>query len=144
MSQSEDGELLAGVLERMGLETARGSSTRGGVKALLTAARRMQEDGLSACITVDGPQGPRHQAKEGALFLSARTGAPLVPIRLFMEKRTLFGSWDRFQLPWPFSRVHMVCADDYLFTGNIHDHAQLAAGCRELERRLNNLECRSA
>lgn len=54
VSQSDDGDLLAGVLERMGLETARGSSSRGGVKALLAAAHRMRESGICGCVTVDG------------------------------------------------------------------------------------------
>ena len=111
VSQSDDGDLLAGVLERMGLETARGSSSRGGVKALLAAARRMRESGICGCVTVDGPRGPRHEVKEGAIFLAARADAPIVPIRLFMERRKVFKSWDRFQLPLPFSRVSMVCAD---------------------------------
>lgn len=139
VSQSGDGELLAGVLERMGLETARGSSTRGGVKALLAAARRMRQEGLCACVTVDGPRGPRHEVKEGAVFLAAQTGAPVVPIRLFMTRRKLFQSWDRFQLPLPFSRVAMVCGDAYNVTCNIRDQEQVAAACRDLEARLNNL-----
>ena len=96
VSQSDDGDLLAGVLERMGLETARGSSSRGGVKALLAAARRMRESGICGCVTVDGPRGPRHEVKEGAIFLAARADAPIVPIRLFMERRKVFKSWDRF------------------------------------------------
>ena len=140
VSQSDDGELLAGVLERMGLETARGSSTRGGVKALLTAARRMRQDGLCACVTVDGPRGPRHQVKEGAVFLAAQTGAPVVPIRLYMTQRKFFRSWDQFQLPLPFSRVAMVCGDAYHVTCNIRDPEQVAAACRDLEARLNALQ----
>ena len=140
VSQSGDGELLAGVLERMGLETARGSSTRGGMKALLAAARRMRQDGLCGCVTVDGPRGPRHEVKEGAIFLAGRAAAPIVPIRLFMTRRKVFRSWDRFQLPWPFSRVAMVCGDAYRFTGDIRDPEQIAAACRELEARLNALQ----
>ena len=54
-----------------------------------------------------------HEVKEGAIFLAARADAPIVPIRLFMERRKVFKSWDRFQLPLPFSRVSMVCADAY-------------------------------
>ncbi len=140
VSQSDDGELLAGVLERMGLETARGSSTRGGVKALLAAARRMRLDGLCSCVTVDGPRGPRHEVKEGAIFLAAQTGAPVVPIRLFMSRRKIFHSWDRFQLPLPFSRVAMVCGDAYHVTCNIRDPGQVTAACRDLEGRLNALQ----
>ncbi len=140
VSQSEDGELLAGVLERMGLETARGSSTRGGMKALLMAARRMRREGLCSCITVDGPRGPRHKAKEGALFLAWKSTAPIVPIRLFMDRRKLFNSWDCFQLPWPFSSVAMVCGDAYHVTNDLSDPIQLSAACQDLEMRLKRIQ----
>ncbi len=140
VSQSGDGQLLAGLLERMGLETARGSSSRGGVRALLGAARRMREAGLCGCVTVDGPRGPRHKAKEGAIFLAKQADAPLVPIRLFMERTHVFGSWDRFQLPLPFSRVTMICADAYLVEADLQDAGGLAWECRRLEQRLNSLD----
>ena len=140
VSQSSDGDLLAGVLERMGLETARGSSSRGGVKALLSAARRMRESNLCGCVTVDGPRGPRHEVKEGAVFLAARADAPIVPIRLFMERRKCFGSWDRFQLPLPFSRVSMVCGDAYRVECDLHDQASVIRECRRLEEKLNALQ----
>lgn len=110
------------------------------MKALLAAARRMRQDGLCGCVTVDGPRGPRHEVKEGAIFLAGRAAAPIVPIRLFMTRRKVFRSWDRFQLPWPFSRVAMVCGDAYRFTGDIRDPEQIAAACRELEARLNALQ----
>ena len=67
----------------------------------------MRESGICGCVTVDGLRGPRHEVKEGAIFLAARADAPIVPIRLFMERRKVFKSWDRFQLPLPFSRVSM-------------------------------------
>lgn len=140
VSQSSDGQLLAGLLERMGLETARGSSSRGGVRALLGAARRMREAGLCGCVTVDGPRGPRHRVKEGAIFLAKQSGAPLVPIRLFMERAHVFASWDRFQLPLPFSRVTMICADSYLVDADLRNAGELAGECRRLEQRLNSLE----
>ena len=139
VSQSDDGDLLAGVLERMGLETARGSSSRGGVKALLAAARRMREAGLCGCVTVDGPRGPRHEVKEGAIFLASRADAPIVPIRLFMERRKLFKSWDRFQLPLPFSRVTMVCGDAYRVECDVRDPEAVTRECRRLEDILNGL-----
>lgn len=139
VSQSGDGDLLAGVLERMGLETARGSSSRGGVKALLAAAKRMREAGLCGCVTVDGPRGPRHQVKEGAVFLASRADAPIVPIRLFMERRKVFKSWDRFQLPLPFSRVTMVCADAYRVDCDPRDAEAVAQECRRLEEKLEAL-----
>ena len=139
VSQSDDGDLLAGVLERMGLETARGSSSRGGVRALLAAARRIREGGMCGCVTVDGPRGPRHEVKEGVIFLAVKADAPIVPVRLFMERRKLFQSWDRFQLPLPFSRVAMVCGDAYRVECDVRDSDAVARECRRLEDALNSL-----
>ena len=140
VSQSEDGEWLACLLENMGLETARGSSSRGGVRALLGASRRMRQNGICGCVTVDGPRGPRHVVKEGAIFLAGHADAPIVPVRLFMSKCKIFGSWDRFQLPLPFSRVVVRYGDDYRFAGDIRNAEQVAAACRELEAKLNALQ----
>lgn len=105
VSPSYDGELLARVMHKQGVRTVRGSSSRGGAGALLGAAKMMDREGIHACVTVDGPRGPRHKAKTGALFLAQHTGAYVVPLRAIMEKPYCFGSWDRFQLPLPFSHV---------------------------------------
>ena len=110
------------------------------MKALLAAARRMRESGICGCVTVDGPRGPRHEVKEGAIFLAARADAPIVPIRLFMERRKVFKSWDRFQLPLPFSRVSMVCADAYRVECDIRDPEAVARECRRLEEKLEALK----
>lgn len=114
VSQSNDGEYLARLLEALGLKVGRGSSSRGGLKALLYVARLMRDERYVGVVTVDGPRGPRHQVKDGAVFLSMRTPAHIIPTRLFMERAKIFRSWDRFQLPLPFSRVHIVFDQPYL------------------------------
>lgn len=118
VSRSRDGEYLARLLQALGFATARGSSSKGGESALLQTARLMREQKLHACITVDGPRGPRHVAKKGAVFLAQRLGAPLVPVRLFMARSIKFKSWDRFQLPLPFSRVEAVFGTPYYIQGD--------------------------
>ncbi len=105
VSQSGDGELLARVLESMGIVTARGSSSRGGVRALVRAAQLMRKEGRVICVTVDGPRGPRHEVKEGIIHLARLSKGKIVPVRLFMRRYKSFASWDRFQLPLPFSLV---------------------------------------
>lgn len=112
VSRSGDGEVLARVLEALGVRTARGSSSRGGLQALRTAMEFMRQ-GRHAVVTVDGPRGPRHEVKDGAVYLAFKAKAQIVPVRLFLERRHCFGSWDRFQLPWPFSRVRIVFGDPY-------------------------------
>ena len=138
VSASRDGELLARVLRLVDVESVRGSSSRGGLRALLQAEKRMRE-GLSACLTVDGPRGPRHEAKKGAIFLACKAGVPLVPIRIFMDKKWRFNSWDRFQLPKPWSHVRMVCADAYRPTCDCHDVEGIERETRLLTERLEGV-----
>jgi hypothetical protein len=107
VSQSWDGELLARVLVSFGFGTARGSSSRGGVKAL-RAALRQREGGSGVVLTVDGPRGPRHVAKPGAGFVARALGARVLPVRAFMHPVVTFASWDRFQLPLPCARCTIV------------------------------------
>ncbi|WP_157471362.1 lysophospholipid acyltransferase family protein [Halodesulfovibrio spirochaetisodalis] len=114
VSQSSDGEILAQVLEKLGLLTSRGSSSRGGVKALLRVARTMKKSHYLGCITVDGPRGPRHVAKEGAVFLAHRSNAKMVPIRIGMSNSYVFQkAWDKFQVPLPFSKIKIVFGEPY-------------------------------
>jgi lysophospholipid acyltransferase (LPLAT)-like uncharacterized protein len=107
VSESRDGEIIAQVLERIGYGTARGSSTRGGLKALMALKRHM-EAGKIGVITVDGPRGPRHKVKDGAVYLAQRTGALLVPVRSRLSSAHVFQrSWDRFELPMPLCRCEV-------------------------------------
>ncbi|MDR3640413.1 MAG: lysophospholipid acyltransferase family protein [Humidesulfovibrio sp.] len=107
VSDSRDGELITQVLERIGYATARGSSTRGGLKALIALKRHM-ENGRIGVITVDGPRGPRHKVKDGAVYLAHSAGALLFPVRSQPQHMHVFeGSWDRFQLPWPLTRCQV-------------------------------------
>ena len=112
-SLSRDGEYIAGVLEYLGFVVARGSSSRGGTGALLSCIRHMREERLSPAITLDGPRGPRHQAKYGAIFLARQARVPILPIRALPERCIRFKSWDRFELPLPFSRIRVVYGTPY-------------------------------
>lgn len=139
VSRSRDGEWLAGILHGLGVSTVRGSSSRGGANALHGATRSIQR-GENVVITLDGPRGPRHKAKPGALHLAAREGIPIVPARLFMTNSKKFRSWDRFQLPMPFSRVRLVWGEPYTVPADLSRAEDLVAACEELERRLQALE----
>jgi len=107
VSEHRDGEYITRVLEKLGFGTARGSSTRGGAKGLrglLRAAR----SGRTLAVTPDGPQGPRERMKPGALMAAQRGGLPIVPIGVGLSRAWRFSSWDRFSIPKPFARVHLV------------------------------------
>lgn len=106
-SQSRDGEYIARFLKRFGFGTVRGSSTRGGVKALVEMIRLMR-NGMSMGFTVDGPLGPRHEAKTGAVLLAKKTGNPMVPFSVGCDRFWTIGSWDRLQIPKPFTRARFI------------------------------------
>ncbi|MFV0421572.1 lysophospholipid acyltransferase family protein [Oleidesulfovibrio sp.] len=140
VSQSQDGEYLAGVLSRLGLHTARGSSSRGGVKALLQASRMMRNQGLCGCITVDGPRGPRHKVKEGAIFLAQRTPAHVVPVRILMANSKKFEkAWDKFQLPLPFSDIHIHYGKPYTLEANSLEAEEVTREVGVLQNKLDAL-----
>lgn len=137
-SASRDGDFLSGVLTRMGVEVARGSSSRKGTQALLEVVRRLQTDAVAACIALDGPRGPRHVIKPGSLFLAARAGVYIVPTRMFMERAHIFKSWDRFQLPLPFSRVRIVYGEAYRIPPACDDES-LKIAVKDLHARMEAL-----
>ena len=104
ISQSNDGEMIAGVAAKSGWLPVRGSSSRGGSQALKILVEKLKETGLAAHI-VDGPRGPIGKLKRGAIHLAQATGAVIVPMHVSADRAWYFHSWDRFMLPKPFSRV---------------------------------------
>ena len=107
ISRSKDGEIVAGVLERYGAETARGSSSRGGEIALREVLRDIRS-GKNISLTPDGPKGPRRVVKEGVVFIAQASGLPIVPFHFTAKRKTLLRSWDRHIVPMPFSRALYV------------------------------------
>ena len=140
VSQSKDGELLATVLEGFGFRTVRGSSSRGGMRALVAAKRFMVEHNLGVIFTVDGPRGPRHKVKPGAVFLANLAGSPVVPVRVVMERAKIFHkAWDKFQLPWPFSRCVIVYGDPIDLPDCTKDPEEMQRQCERIEEIMNSL-----
>jgi len=104
ISPSVDGEVPATIARRLGAEVIRGSSTRTGARALRDYYHLLVNDNVSPVITPDGPTGPPHQFKAGALLLAQISGRPLLPMAYAASRAWQFG-WDDFVLPWPGSRV---------------------------------------
>lgn len=138
VSESKDGAILEKLMRKLGLRTASGSSRRGGLKALLQAAKMMKDGTVHGCITVDGPMGPRHKAKDGALLLAQKAHAKIVPVRLDMKKSFKFRSWDRFQIPLPFSEVRVIFGEGFFVTEELTEK-YLNECHRRLEKELNEL-----
>lgn len=107
VSEHKDGEIITRILERFGMFGVRGSSSRGGTRALLEAVQVVR-GGLDMAFTPDGPRGPRHSFAPGALILAHRAGVPLVSIVAHADRTWVFRSWDRFELPKPFARVTVL------------------------------------
>jgi lysophospholipid acyltransferase (LPLAT)-like uncharacterized protein len=106
-SQSKDGEIAATVLRAFGMVPLRGSSTRGGQRALEAAVEHVAA-GWASGITIDGPRGPRGEVKRGIVEIARRTGRPIVPAVAVPRWRKELRSWDRFEIALPFSRVELV------------------------------------
>jgi lysophospholipid acyltransferase (LPLAT)-like uncharacterized protein len=104
VSRHRDGEWIARIIERLGFETARGSSTRGGEEGVLEMLDLARRNHLLA-ITPDGPRGPAGRVKPGLVYLASRTGFPVVPVATAASDAWVFRSWDRFRVPRPFARV---------------------------------------
>ena len=107
VSASKDGGLLAAVLECFGVQPVRGSSSRRGPQALLELTS-WAERGYDLAITPDGPRGPCYVVQEGVMALAQVTGLPIVPASYHLRWKIRAKSWDRFQIPLPFSRCEMV------------------------------------
>jgi hypothetical protein len=104
ISQSKDGDIIAGIAEKSGWHAVRGSSSRDGRRALKEMIGQLKLSGLGAHI-VDGPKGPAGIIKAGVISLARATGAVVVPVYITSDRAWYFNSWDRFMLPKPFARV---------------------------------------
>jgi lysophospholipid acyltransferase (LPLAT)-like uncharacterized protein len=140
-SENFDGEWIARIIERFGFGTARGSSSRGGLKAMLKLVRDM-EQGKPAGFTVDGPRGPARIAQPGAIWLARATGNPVLPFHIEASSHWTANSWDRTQIPKPFSTIALVVGEPLDVPADTTDE-QLESARRELERRLGALETRA-
>ena len=140
-SENFDGEWIAGIIERFGYGTARGSTSRGGRRALLQLVRDM-EAGKPAGFTIDGPRGPARVAQPGAVWLSKATGNPVLPFHLEADRYWTVNSWDRTQIPKPFSTVAIAIGEPMTVPPNA-DEATVERARQALEDRLEALETRA-
>ena len=106
VSASRDGAFLSAILERFKIHAVRGSSSRRGPQALLELTS-WAERGYDLTITPDGPRGPCYVVQEGVMSLAQLTGRPIVPFSFYARRKIQLKSWDRFQIPLPFSRCDL-------------------------------------
>jgi lysophospholipid acyltransferase (LPLAT)-like uncharacterized protein len=140
-SENFDGEWIARIIQRFGYGTARGSTSRGAVKALVRLKRDMAT-GRAAAFPLDGPRGPSRVAQPGAVWLAGATGNPLLPFHLEAARCWTTKSWDATQIPKPFSRVAIAIGAPIEVPGI--DAATLERKRVELEQALRDLEQRTS
>jgi lysophospholipid acyltransferase (LPLAT)-like uncharacterized protein len=104
VSEARDGQYLSDLALTLGYRAVRGSSTRGGTRALLGAVRELQA-GRSVAFTPDGPRGPRRELKPGVIAAAQRGGGAILPIHAEPDRAWRLHSWDRFMIPHPLARV---------------------------------------
>ena len=140
-SENFDGEWIAGIIERFGFGTARGSTSRGSRRALVQLTRDLAA-GKPAGFTLDGPRGPARVAQAGAVWLAKTTGNPVLPFHLEADRHWTTSSWDRTQIPKPFATVALVVGEPFDVPAGARGEA-LEAARRELELRMQKLEARA-
>ena len=138
-SSSFDGEYIARIITRFGFEAVRGSSTRGGVRALL-GMHTVIEDGRTAAFTIDGPKGPRYVAKPGPVLLARNTQTPLVAFYLAVQDAWVLNSWDRLMIPKPFSKVALHISRMMAVPPDA-SHEDLARYHAEMQASLERVRC---
>lgn len=110
ISQHSDGEYIAQVIKWLGFGVVRGSTTRGGMRAAKAMVDKARQ-GFPLGITPDGPRGPRFVVQPGSIFLSQKTGLPIIPVVVGLSRYWELPSWDRFRVPKPFSRALLMYGD---------------------------------
>jgi lysophospholipid acyltransferase (LPLAT)-like uncharacterized protein len=133
ISEHRDGELIAQVISRLGFSVIRGSTTRGGARALREMTLRSDEGNL--CVTPDGPRGPRRSVHQGVAYLASRTGFPIVGAGMAFKKPWRAPSWDRFCVPRPFSPAACVVPEAVAVPPDA-DRDTIHACREEVEKRM--------
>jgi len=135
VSQSKDGELIARTVARLGIDSSRGSSSRGGIAGMRSLLRKAAE-GWDIAFTPDGPRGPLREVQPGVILAAAATGLPILPVAIAASRAKLLRSWDRFMVPLPFSTVHFVYGEPLV----VERKGDLEAAAAELKERLDGTE----
>ena len=137
VSPHRDGQVVGRALKQFGLHPILGSTTRKGFSGFKNMIKALQ-NGSNVALVPDGPRGPRYKVQMGVIELSRLTGKPIVPITFGASKKIFLNTWDRFLLPYPFSKGVFIWGEPIQVDPN-SDHAHLEAKRLLLERSLNEL-----
>lgn len=134
VSWHRDGELVTRVMGHFGIQATRGSSTRGGAKALQQILRKIRE-GYDVAFTPDGPKGPARKAQLGIVQAARLAGVPIVPVGFAAARCKRLKSWDAFAIPWPFTRI-AFCYGEPVTVPKSATEAELEVRRRQVEEGL--------
>jgi lysophospholipid acyltransferase (LPLAT)-like uncharacterized protein len=137
ISLHRDGDYISGVVEKWGFQVLRGSSSRGGTKALRQMVRLLR-GGTPIAVTPDGPRGPRQEMKPGPLLAAQMAGVPVIPVSAGTDRAWWFEGWDRFMVPKPFSRIRLKYGEPVRIPPDA-DQAEVERIAAELQAALNRL-----
>ncbi|HEX5070414.1 MAG TPA: lysophospholipid acyltransferase family protein [Vicinamibacterales bacterium] len=137
-SENFDGEWVARLMNRFGYHAARGSTSRGGAKALAQLRREMAS-GYPTAFTVDGPRGPARVAQPGAAWLASASGHPIVPFHIEADRFWTVRSWDSHQVPKPGATLGVAIGPPIDVPGDADD-AAIEIGREAVESALADLE----
>jgi lysophospholipid acyltransferase (LPLAT)-like uncharacterized protein len=135
VSEARDGQYLSDLAASLGYSAVRGSSTRGGARALLGAVGDLQA-GRSIAFTPDGPRGPRRELKPGVIAAAQRGGGVIVPLHAEADRAWRLHSWDRFMIPQPLARVLITYGRPF---GVASGEAGFAEGLEQAGLRLDEV-----
>jgi lysophospholipid acyltransferase (LPLAT)-like uncharacterized protein len=137
ISRHRDGELISRTVRHFGLETVRGSSTRGGIAGIKALARALQE-GYDVAIAPDGPRGPRCKVQPGVIQLAKLSGRPIFPFTFSASPRKVLPTWDHFIIPLPCSRGVFVWGEP-IWVNQADGEEAMEQKALLLERRLQEI-----
>ncbi len=138
ISASKDGELLSNILKYWNYRLSRGSSSTGGKEALAQLVDFAKED-YNIAITPDGPKGPKNEMKAGCVVTAKKSGVPLVLVGIRYSKYWQLKSWDKLQIPKPFSKVNVILSEPVYVDMNL-SYEETSKLIKDCEKKLNELD----
>ena len=145
VSKSKDGDVLANVLEKWNFKVVRGSSHIGGKEAL-EMMLDLTKQNFSLSITPDGPTGPVHKMKAGAVVTAKKSKVPLLLLGIGIKSKFVLKSWDRFEVPKPFTKITAIYSEPMHIDDNLSydDTSRMIEQCEEILNKLQKealLQC---
>ena len=136
-SKSKDGDLLAKILKKWKYKVIRGSSSTGGEVALGIMVDYAKNK-YSVAITPDGPRGPRHEFKAGAVITAKKSGIPLVLVGVGFKRKKILSNWDKFEIPYFFTKAKIIYSEPVYINKNLtyEETSEVIAKCNEDMKRL--------